>query len=218
MSLWRSCSKRTLPSSWRKCHFCQPCLTQTSFNSSEFSKLKKDSLWWLIISFANEFFWHFWHYSKFSFIFLTLLALFQILTLFIYLWHFGHYSNFSFIFDTSDIWTVKSVKPPQVMEFVKRGSLLRFLQDKGDQLKPRDLLTITLGACKGMVYLQSKNIVHRDLVGAPRKIFPEKEKWESVFWILDIFICPKLQTSFRRYFFFFYKIFQFGSMSRFGKT
>eukprot|EP01114_Cavostelium_apophysatum_P018686 TRINITY_DN5846_c0_g1_i2.p1 TRINITY_DN5846_c0_g1~~TRINITY_DN5846_c0_g1_i2.p1 ORF type:complete len:758 (+),score=68.98 TRINITY_DN5846_c0_g1_i2:88-2361(+) len=50
-----------------------------------------------------------------------------------------------------------------VTEFCQQGSLTDVLENKRDQLSLDQLLEFASGACNGMVYLESQNIVHRDL-------------------------------------------------------
>ena len=50
-----------------------------------------------------------------------------------------------------------------VTDFVKNGSLLEFLQKKGSILSIQQRMDLFIDAAKGMAYLESKKVIHRDL-------------------------------------------------------
>jgi len=50
-----------------------------------------------------------------------------------------------------------------LFEYVSGGSLLTYIQQNQNKLSPKDLLSMAIGAARGMVYLERKHIVHRDL-------------------------------------------------------
>ena len=50
-----------------------------------------------------------------------------------------------------------------VMELMPGGSLLDYLRKKAAQMSKGKLLHMSIDACSGMEYLESKNCIHRDL-------------------------------------------------------
>lgn len=51
-------------------------------------------------------------------------------------------------------------KKYMLFEYMPRGSLLNFLRQETDKLTPVELITMAIGAAKGMEYLQSQRIIH----------------------------------------------------------
>ena len=50
-----------------------------------------------------------------------------------------------------------------VLEFAERGSLNHLLYTKKEKLTPKQIENIAIGISKGLQYLHSKGIIHRDL-------------------------------------------------------
>ena len=50
-----------------------------------------------------------------------------------------------------------------VMEYVAKGSLLSVLKKEGKVLTFQDRVDMMITGCRGMVYLEAKNIIHRDI-------------------------------------------------------
>jgi len=50
-----------------------------------------------------------------------------------------------------------------IFEYMSKGSLLDFLQNNRKSLSDKDLIILSIDIAKGMVYIESKNIIHRDL-------------------------------------------------------
>jgi len=58
---------------------------------------------------------------------------------------------------------VKDLDRYMVTDFMNQGSLKSLLLSKGDEMEPSDVCFFAKEICKGMSYLGSKNLVHRDL-------------------------------------------------------
>lgn len=50
-----------------------------------------------------------------------------------------------------------------VLEYVDRGSLDRYLSENEGDLSDNSLLRMVFDVIKGMIYLQTKKIIHRDI-------------------------------------------------------
>ena len=65
-----------------------------------------------------------------------------------------------------------------VMEFMSGGSLLEALRQRPFSLEEK--MRAILDACRGMVFLSEKNIVHRDLLSEEKKEGRTKRIWKFV--------------------------------------
>eukprot|EP01114_Cavostelium_apophysatum_P022062 TRINITY_DN785_c0_g1_i1.p1 TRINITY_DN785_c0_g1~~TRINITY_DN785_c0_g1_i1.p1 ORF type:complete len:1422 (-),score=266.01 TRINITY_DN785_c0_g1_i1:73-4338(-) len=70
-----------------------------------------------------------------------------------------------------------------VMEYVPQGSLEIWLKKQRDELSDQDLMAIATQAAAGMAYLESRNIIHRDL--ALRNLLLSKENNKFVVKVAD---------------------------------
>jgi serine/threonine protein kinase len=70
-----------------------------------------------------------------------------------------------------------------VMEYVSKGSLYSVLR-KDEKITYNDQLDMMITGCRGLVYLESKNIIHRDL--SARNLLVTKENDRYVCKISDV--------------------------------
>jgi serine/threonine protein kinase len=68
------------------------------------------------------------------------------------------------------------------MEFMNQGSVEEALRTKPDQFGDAELAKIVAHALKGMVYIESKNILHRDLA-ARNLLIAQNAKSEEKFTV-----------------------------------
>ena len=71
-----------------------------------------------------------------------------------------------------------------VMEYVAKGSLFSLLRTEKATLSLQDKLDMMITGCRGMVYLESKNIIHRDI--SARNLLVNKENDKYVCKISDV--------------------------------
>jgi len=50
-----------------------------------------------------------------------------------------------------------------IFEYMSRGSMLDFLREEGKNLTEKNFLNLGIGVAKGMAYVDSRNIIHKDL-------------------------------------------------------
>ena len=77
-----------------------------------------------------------------------------------------------------------------VMEYVALGSLYAVLR-KASKLTYEDRLDMIISGCRGMVYLETKNIIHRDI--SARNLLVTKENDKYVCKISDVCVKKKIQ-------------------------
>ena len=70
------------------------------------------------------------------------------------------------------------------MEYVAKGSLYSVLRRECELITYEDRLTMMITGCRGLVYLESKNIIHRDL--SARNLLVTKENDGYVCKISDV--------------------------------
>lgn len=64
-----------------------------------------------------------------------------------------------------------------VMEYMPNGSLLSYLQIHGKELQPLQLLEICYDVCDAMAFLESCQLIHKDLVSYPtREVKQERQR------------------------------------------
>lgn len=56
-----------------------------------------------------------------------------------------------------------------VMEYMPNGSLLSYLQTQGKELQPLQLLEICYDICDAMAFLESCQLIHRNLVSVSQQ-------------------------------------------------
>jgi serine/threonine protein kinase len=80
-----------------------------------------------------------------------------------------------------------------VMEYVAKGSLDSLLR-KDTSITFQDKLDMMITGCRGMVYLEAKNIIHRDI--SARNLLVNKENDKYVCKISDVRVIYALPVMF----------------------